>query len=982
MEEPDAIITAYGSTTGLKVAHKLIQDGILEQMQIKLLTLNPRTLMIGNPQKRAAFLTKLGIGVNQSWQLSNLASTNINEIINKLQNEISFPVLVTKYNRYVHNEHLTFKNLEDLSLYFKKESQSENFSWQNYRLTEDLSSWEEVVVNVIRDKNGNLVFTNFAGAIEPVGINAGDSALVMPALTLNNDQIQEIRAIVKKITDELNLLGILSIHFAVKHHGTQIQCKVLTIKPRLTRSAVWIERAGLYSTGYIVAKVAIGYTLNEITDPISGLNASVEPTLDTVAIKMPYWSLSEAGNNHYQLGNQMQASGEALGIGQNFEAAFLKGLASTINFDLARTTFQNEIKKDGQDLNYDLSHPDELHLIKILAAIYQGKTYADLQKIISLHPVYYQKLNNIIRIGKKLEQASDLTSTLLTEAKKRGFTNKLIATITNISVEQLEAKLTKFKIKPAYLENDGTAGIYKPNFHSYYSAYHVQNEVKELKAAKKVLIIGMLPLQVSITSEFDYMIAHAAKTLHKLGYATVLLSNNDESVAANAKYIDRLYFDPITIENILNVAKKEKISDILLQFSGKKISALSKQLIKNGLHILGRNTIDPRQAINDLLAHPPTGLSRIKSLVTTDKEEVANFIEKFGFPILIGGFSKGVKQKSAVVYDKPAIQKYLTENQLDKILISQFVEGDKYEVTAISDGSKTTIPGIIEHLEQTGSHASDSIAVFRPQNLNRETQQKLANYAIKLIDHLKIRGIFNLHFLRVKETIYLLQIKPYAGHNVAFLSKSVGKDITACATEVLTGKSIDELGYKEELWPNNRFIHVKMPVFSYINYNSGNTFDSKMKSSGSVMGRDTQLAKALYKGYEASDLHIPSYGTIFISVRDEDKKPVTALARRFHRLGFKLVATEGTANIFAEAGITTGIVDKVHDNPRNLLEKIKQHKIVMVVNITNLSDAASDDAIRIRDQALYTHIPVFSSIETAKLILDVLESLALTTQPI
>ena len=239
-----------------------------------------------------------------------------------------------------------------------------------------------------------------------------------------------------------------------------------------------------------------------------------------------------------------------------------------------------------------------------------------------------------------------------------------------------------------------------------------------------------------------------------------------------------------------------------------------------------------------------------------------------------------------------------------------------------------------------------------------------------------------MHYLFVGDNLYLLQIKPYAGHNVAFLSKSLNKDITACATEVLIGKNLNEMGYPNGLWKTSDFIHIKMPVFSFLNYSSGNTFDSNMKSSGSVMGRDTHLAKALYKGYEASDLHIPSYGTIFISVRDEDKERVTKLARRFDRLGFKLIATEGTANMFAEAGITTGVVEKVHDDPRKLLDKIRQHKIVMVVNITNLSDAASEDALRIRDQALNTHIPVFSSIETAELILDVLESLALTTQPI
>lgn len=982
MEEPDAILTAYGSTTGLKVAHKLLQDGILQQMNIRFLTLNPKLLTIGNQQKRTEFLNKLDISVNQSWQLSNLKANDLVNPIKKIPDSVSFPVLVTKYHRYVHNEHLGFKTPDELINFFKNESQSETFSWKHYRLTEDLSTWEEVIVNIIRDSSGNIVFINFADSIEPVGINSGDSTIVMPALTLNNDQIQELRAISKKIADNLNVLGILSIHFAVRHHGTQIETKVLTITPRLTRSAVWIQRSGLYAVGYIVAKVALGYSLNEITDPISGLNAAVEPTLDAISIKMPYWSLSESGYNHYRLGNRMQASGEALGVGQNFESAFIKALASTTDFDIASNTFMEEIKKDKKEIIDDLANPDELHTIRLLAAIYIGLTYAELQNIIFIHPVYYQKLQDLIKIGKNLHDTEDLDAELLLEAKKRGFTNIMIAKICHISLIEVETLLNKFEITRSYLEIDGSAGVYRPNFHTYYSAYHVQNEVEPINQDKKVLIVGLLPLQVSVTSEFDYMVAHAAKTLHNLGYATILLSNNDESVAANYRNIDRLYFDPITVENIVSVAHKENISEVLLQFSGKKASALRQRLIENGLHILGSQVYNLREKIDQLLASPLPHLKRVPILTTKSETKAIDFVNEYGFPILIGGFSKEVKQKSAVVYDLPAVEKYLQENQLDQISISRFIEGNKYEVTAISDGNKTTIPGIIEHLEQTGSHASDSIAVYKPQSFSIEGQNQLAQYSIKLINKLKTRGIFNLHYLKVDNKIYILQIKPYAGHNVAFLSKSVDKDITACATKAIAGVSLAEMGYEEKLWQSNDFIHVKMPVFSYINYDSGNTFDSKMKSSGSVMGRDTQLAKALYKGYEASDLHIPSYGTIFISVRDEDKKKVTNLARRFDRLGFKLIATEGTANMFAEAGITTGVVDKVHENSRNLLDKIRQHKIVMVVNITNLSDAASDDAIRIRDQALFTHIPVFSSIETSELILDVLESLALTTQPI
>lgn len=982
MEEPDAIITEYGSTNGLKVAHKLLQDGILEQMGIQLLTLNSRMLQMGNQQKRNELLEKLHIDTGKSWDLNQGISESLSS--NEVTNKITFPVLVTKYNRYVHNEHLRFKNSADLIEYFKEEKQNDNFNWRNYRLTEDLSAWEEVIVDVIRDKDGNAVFTNFAGSIEPVAINSGDSAVTMPSLTLNNDHIQELRESVKKIIDNLQLVGFASFHFAIKHHGTQIKSKLLSIRPRLTRSSVWSQRMGLYDVGYIVSKVAIGYRLNEITDPMSGLNASIEPTLDAIAIKMPYWSFAESGYNHYQLSNRMQASGEAMGIGRNFETAFLKAIDATINLDLGWTAFVNENKKSKEAILEDLANPDELHFIKLLAAIKQNISFAELQKITHLHPIYYQKLLHIIRIGNALDENKDnLSAELLETAKVYGFFNPLLAKILGKSVDEVRALTEQHNLTPSFLKIDDSAGVYRPNVCAYYSAYNVQNEAEALKADKKILVLGMLPLQVSVTSEFDYMISHAVKTLHNNGYATILLSNNDESVSSRYRDVDRVYFESITLENILTVAKRENIKDVLLQFSGKRISALSKSLEDCGLHVIGQEKAnDVHDKINDLLKEKFPSLKRVPALKTTQASDVFEFADEYGFPILIGGMNKENKQKSAVVYDIPAIEKYLTENQLDQIAVSRFIEGNKYEVTAISDGENVTLPGIIEHLEQTGSHASDSIAVIQPQNLSIDQQDKMEKESIKLIKRLKARGIFNLHYLFVGNDLYLLQIKPYAGHNVAFLSKSLNKDITACATEVLIGKNLVEMGYPNGLWKTSDFIHIKMPVFSFLNYSSGNTFDSNMKSSGSVMGRDTHLAKALYKGYEASDLHIPSYGTIFISVRDEDKERVTKLARRFDRLGFKLIATEGTANMFAEAGITTGIVEKVHNNPRNLLEKIRQHKIVMVVNITNLSDAASEDALRIRDQALYTHIPVFSSIETAELILDVLESLALTTQPI
>jgi len=979
MEEPDAVISAYGSTTGLKVTRELVQDGILKQMGVRLLTLNKRTLAMDNHQKMNAFLSENQIETSKYWNLTDFDAINLQK---QLEEHVHFPVMLIKQKDSATKTQIIFNNLTDLNEYLQKEKRSDSFSFSDYHLAEDLSSWDEIIANIIRDNSGNTLFTNLADTIESVAINAGDSAAVMPALTLNNDQVQRIRTIAKKVADSLQIVGILNIHFAVKHEGTKFAVKILSIRPRLTRSAIWSKRVGLYSLGYTVCKIALGYRLDEITDPLSGLSAAIEPTLDKVAIRMPFWSLTQSGSNHYKLGNKMQASGEAIGLGTNFESAFLKGLASTVNLKMSLTVFRTEKAKDNSEIISDLKQPDELHLLKLLAAIAKGFSYQELQGIVHIHPVYFQKLYHIVEIGHKLVN-DELTDELLIEAKKRGFRNLLIANLSRISVGAIEKRLEKIHLKPAYQQIDGTAGTIKPLVKAYYGSFGVQDESQVLASTKKVLIIGMLPSQVSVTSEFDYMISHAIDTLHNNNYAIILLSNNDESVAISYKRVDKVYFEPITVESILQITKKENIKDVLIQFSGKEMNALCKKLIENGLNILGNKDVNPKDRIEQALNKPLKNLNQNKLLTTVNKSAAQKFIQEHGFPILIGGFNNmGVKQKSAVVYDLPALQKYLKENQLSKVSLSHFIEGNKYEITAISDGKNVTLPGIIEHLEQTGSHASDSIAVFKPQNLSKTGKKLLTEFAIALIKRLNMRGIFTLHFLIVDKKVYLLQIKPYAGHNIAFLSKALGKDITKCATEVLIGKTLPELGYKSGLWRSHNFIFVKMPVFSYINYQSNNTFDSKMKSSGSVMGRDTDLAKALYKGYEASGLKIPGFGIIFISVRDEDKKKVTELAQRFYRLGFKIIATEGTANELAEAGITTGIVSKISHGSRSLLDKIRQHKIDMVINITNLSDSASDDAIRIRDEALNQNIPVFSSIETTELILSVLESLSLTTQPI
>lgn len=978
MEKPDAIFAAAGGKPALRLLKELENDGILADMNISLLGINDLSLDLQDSRKFHQFLTHYQIPTTQQWLIKDEET-----IINKLS-QVTYPLLLVKKQRYRPDIRRTFKNYEDLKLYFdrEKEVDQDHFTYQNYRLTEDLSNFEELILDVIRDPIGNFCFINNSGSLEPVGINSLDSLLVTPIITRNNNQMQQLRRYSKKIADALNFQGALSIHFAVKQSNDEFNFKVLSVKPRLTHTSLLAYRSGVYSVGYVVAKVALGYHLNEIIDPQSGLNAAIEPRKDSFNVRLPYWSFVESGTNHYTLGSKNTSGGAALGKGLNFEAAFMKAFQATTSFTNNLQTVRTELRKSKEEIIKDLNEPWENHLLILAAAIFKEIPYKDLRKATHIHPVFLQKFNHLIALTKKLKQ-EPLSPELLLKVKKYGFSNRLIAHLTNKPYDEITDLTNQWNIYPSYIRVDGTAGLEEPEISATFSAYGVQDEIKPLAAEKKCLILGLKPFQVSLTGEFDYMLYHAAKTLKEQGISPIIISNNPESISASYNVCDRVYFEPITLENILAVAKKENIQYVLTQFSGKQANRYRLPLLKNGLKIVGQPNIEHTLKLDKTKVIENANVNPVPALTTNQPEEVEEFVLKYGFPLLIGGLSNNQKKpKSAVVFDVPALNKYITENELQEIIISEFIEGKKYEVTAISDGENVTIPGIIEHFEQTGSHASDSIAIYRPQNLSSTQQRLLRDSTVNIIKQFKLRGPVNLHFLIANNQIYVLQIKTYAGHNISFLTKSIHQNIVKIATQVLLGANLPDLNLANDVWPSSSLIHVKMPVFSSLQYHGENTFDSQMKTSGSVMGQAVRLPTALYKGYEAADLIIPSYGTVFISVKDAEKEDAVKIAARFHRLGFTLLATEGTATILAEKGITTGIVKKLQDGNNGILEKITQHRINMVINVTNLSDSASHDAILIQDTALETHIPVLSSLQSAADILTVLETMAMTTQPL
>ncbi|MBP2058028.1 carbamoyl-phosphate synthase large subunit [Lactobacillus colini] len=975
MEKPDAIFTACGGKPALSLTSQLLDDGILQDMKINLLSINQLALNLQDHANLYKFFKQHEFPTAKQWLLNN------EEDLTEKFKQVHYPLLLTKRLKYRPDTYHSFSSWNELKNFFDQERELDRFDFKNYILNEDFSNWEEIILDAVRDNNGNICFINNTGSLESVKINSADSLLVSPVITRNNNQMRQLRTCVKKIADAINIHGCLSVHFAVKQDGEVFTFNILSVKPRITHTSLIAYRSGVYSVGYITAKIALGYNLNEITDPQSGLNAAIEPVKDAFSVQLPYWSFIESGYNHYELSNKPTSSGSALGIGRNFEAAFMKALQATTNFDNNLRIFKQEYNKSEEEIITDLEHPLENHLIILAAAIAKGIPYTTLHQTVHIHPAFLQKFNHIMILIRKLTDES-LDKNLLLKVKANGFSNRLISYLTGKSEDEISNLLNNWDINPSYIRIDGTAGLEEPKISAFYSAYGTENELKPLTNTKKCLILGLKPFQVSLTGEFDYMIYHAAETLRQQGISPIIISNNPESISASYNCCDRVYFEPLTLENILAIAKKEDTEYIMTQFSGKQINEYRLDLLKHGLKIIGQPNIGQLLGHNIANLIIKAGVNPVPALITVNESEIDNFVSDHGFPVLIGGTSNHKKQKSAVVFDVPALKKYISENELDKMTISKFIEGNKYEITAISDGKDVTLPGIIEHFEQTGSHASDSIAVYQPQNLSTTHQRLLRDAAVNIASHMHICGPINLHFLISNDQIYVLQIKTYSGHNVAFLSKSLHQDIASITTQVLLGKSLSELGLNNDVWPSDSLIHVKMPVFSYLRYRGENTFDSLMKTSGSVIGRATKLPIALYKGYEASDLIIPSYGTVFISVKDSDKNTAIEVAARFHKLGFNLLATEGTANILAEKGITTGVVEKIQEGNNSLLEKIAQHRINLVINVTSLSDSASHDAIMIKDQALSTHIPVFSSLQSADDILKVLETMAMTTQPL
>lgn len=513
-------------------------------MNIELLTINSLALSLSNPYNFYTFLKANKIAVANQWLLEK--ETDLTHVMEHAH----FPLLLSKRQHYRPDSIISLEDATQLEKYFLDEENDDHFNWKDYCLSEDLSNWEELIFDIVRDNNGNFCFVGNIGSLESVGINSSDSLLVAPILTRNNNQIQKLRNCCRKIANCLNVHGALSIHFAVKQTSEEFNFKVLSIKPRLTQTSLLSYRSGVYSIGYVTAKIALGYNLNEIIDPQSGISAAVDPVQDACFVKLPYWSFTEAGYNHYSLSNKSASGGQALGIGRNFETAFLKALQSTTGFSNNVKTFNRECAKSKEELLRDLSHPNELHLITLLAALSQGISYHTLHKLLHVHLVFLQKFNHIIILLRKL-QSEELTADLLLKVKKNGFSNRLIAQIIHQDEKYIADLCTKWNIKPSYIEIDGTAGLIHPNIQAVYSSYGIQEEIKPISNPKKCLLLGLKPFQVSLTGEFDYMLYHAAKTLKEQGISTIIISNNPESISAAYDVCDRVYFESITLKIFL-----------------------------------------------------------------------------------------------------------------------------------------------------------------------------------------------------------------------------------------------------------------------------------------------------------------------------------------------------------------------------------------------------------------------------------------------
>lgn len=981
-ERPDALLPTLGGQTGLNMAMELAESGILDELGIELL--GTKLSAIDQAEDRDLF-KKLMEELNQPIPESEIVTT-VEEAV-EFANKIGYPIIVRPAFTLGGTGGGMCKNEEELRVIAEN---GLSLSPVTQCLIErSIAGFKEIEYEVMRDSADNAIVVCNMENFDPVGIHTGDSIVFAPSQTLSDHEYQLLRDASLAIIRALKIEGGCNVQLALDPHSFNYY--VIEVNPRVSRSSALASKATGYPIAKLAAKIALGLTLDEMKNPVTGTTyAEFEPALDYVVAKIPRWPFDKFENGERVLGTQMKATGEVMAIGRNIEESLLKAVRS-----LEIGTHHLELPElnmiDDSELIEKVVRAQDDRLFYVAEAIRRGYPIEELAELTKIDLFFLDKLLHIVELETELlEHPQD--ENVLRTVKQNGFTDQKIAELWKTEAIQIRELREKSDIKPVYKMVDTCAAEFASQTPYFYSSYEVENE-SERSAKDSVLVLGSGPIRIGQGVEFDYATVHSVKAIQQAGYEAIIMNSNPETVSTDFSISDKLYFEPLTFEDVMNVIELEQPIGVIVQFGGQTAINLAEPLVQAGVKILGTTIEDLDRAENrDLFEQALRSLEVPQPLgdTATSKEEAVGIASKIGYPVLVRPSYVLGGRAMEIVENQQDLEDYM-ENAVKAspehpVLIDRYLLGSECEVDAICDGETVLIPGIMEHIERAGVHSGDSMAVYPPQALSAEIKQTIEDYTIRLARGLNCIGMMNIQFVIHDNQVYVIEVNPRASRTVPFLSKVTGIPMAQIATKAILGEKLSDLGFTNGLYPESNAVHVKAPVFSFTKLQQVDTYlGPEMKSTGEVMGSDQNLDKALYKAFEASGLRLPDYGAVLFTIADETKEEALALAKRFSEIGYSLLATKHTAAYFEKNGLIVTPVAKISEKAteKNVVELIREGKAQVVVNTIDKDRGnASKDGFIIRREAVEHGIPLFTSLDTADAIIRVMESRAFSTQAI
>ncbi|MDD6345252.1 MAG: carbamoyl-phosphate synthase large subunit [Oscillospiraceae bacterium] len=967
IEKPDSVLSTLGGQTGLTLSMQLAEEGFLESHNVKLLGAVPET--IHKAEDRQAFkdtMEKIG----EPCIPSKVVET-IDDAV-EFAETIGYPVIVRPAFTLGGTGGGIANNEEELRDISKNGLRLSPIT--QVLIEKCISGWKEIEFEVIRDRKGNVITVCSMENFDPVGIHTGDSIVIAPAVTLSDREYQMLRTAAINIISELKVEGGCNCQFAL--HPTSFEYAVIEVNPRVSRSSALASKATGYPIAKVATRIAIGYTLDEIINQVTGKTyACFEPALDYVVIKFPKWAFDKFVYAKRTLGTQMKATGEVMAIGTSFEQAMMKAVRS-IELGLDSMNLKKLEKNSTAEIMQMLQTVDDERAFQVYEALKRGISVDEIHRITMIDKWFLNKLMNLVNLERWLADG-ELTVEKYNTAKQYGYLDS--------TIERMSGQKCPIHRDAVFKMVDTCAGEFKAETPYFYSTFDEENEAQQFiertnTGKKKVIVFGSGPIRIGQGIEFDYCSVHCVWTLKEMGYEAIICNNNPETVSTDFDTGDRLYFDPLTKEDVSSIIATEKPYGVVVQFGGQTAIKLTRHLADMGVNILGTSAdmidaAEDRERFDEVLEK--CGIPRPCGHTVMTTEEAVKAAESLGYPVLLrpsyvlGGQNMIIAHSEAdVVEYMGIITSHMIENP---VLIDKYMMGTEVEVDAICDGKDFLIPGIMEHIERAGVHSGDSISVYPAQNLSKKIKETIIEYTGRLAKELHVIGLVNIQYVVYNNQVYVIEVNPRSSRTVPYISKVTGIPMVDIATKIMFGATLKDLGYESGLYPEGDYVAVKVPVFSFEKLQDVDTMlGPEMKSTGECLGIAHTFEDALLKGLVGAGYDLKKEGGVFISVRDTDKSEIVAIADKFSRMGFELYGTSGTASYLNKNMIATNLVRKISEPEPNTITLLESGKIHYVISTSAKGRLPARDSVKLRRKSVERSICSLTAIDTARALANVL----------